>query len=155
MNRTMFMHRYVIHKTASASGLYYGQPPILEYLMENGECTQTCLAEFLHVSPASVAVSIKRMQKSGLVKKVADEGDLRCNRISITPTGKGLISDFRKECDSVDKQLFAGFSDEDIAQFRSYLERLRGNISDLASPEEAINYFSRVSEKKPKEDNAE
>ncbi|NLA76250.1 MAG: winged helix-turn-helix transcriptional regulator [Clostridiales bacterium] len=154
LSKTSLMHRYIIHRTASANGLYLGQPPILEYLKENSACTQNRLAEHLHVSPASVAVSIKRMQKAGLVEKLADEGDLRCNRISITPTGEQLIDSFRDECEKVDEKLFSGFSEEEIKHFCSYLERLQHNISDLASPEEAFRYFACGSKRNPMEDDA-
>ena len=81
--------RFTMHNMLKDSGVYFGQPPILDFLEKNGVCTQNELAKALEVSPASIAVSIKRMQKNGVVEKIADENDLRCNRISLTGKGQG------------------------------------------------------------------
>mgnify|MGYP003506704792 CR=1 FL=1 len=60
---TTLIHRHRITKSAQQAGLYYGQPMILEYIMNNNLCTQKDLAKSLHISPASVATSIKRKEK--------------------------------------------------------------------------------------------
>lgn len=84
MNRLDCYKRYAMHKMLRDSGVYFGQPPVLDYLSEHGECSQKELSDGINVSPASVAVSVKRMQKSGLITKISDENDLRCNRIALT-----------------------------------------------------------------------
>lgn len=88
MNRLDCYKRYAMHKMLRDSGVYFGQPPVLDYLSEHGECSQKELSDGINVSPASVAVSVKRMQKSGLITKISDENDLRCNRIALTENGK-------------------------------------------------------------------
>ena len=64
------LKRISTHRAASEIGLYDGQMPLLETLERDGCLTQKALADRLHVSPASVAVSIKRMQKCGIVDKM-------------------------------------------------------------------------------------
>ena len=75
------LKRISTHRAASEIGLYDGQMPLLETLERDGCLTQKALADRLHVSPASVAVSIKRMQKCGIVDKMPSEEDLRYNRV--------------------------------------------------------------------------
>ena len=122
--------RHDVHcRALKDSGVYFGQPPILELLVKNGTCTQNELARALHVSPASVAVSLKRMQKSGLVKKAADESDLRCNRVSITDLGREQIGRIHACLDEIDHTMLAGFSAEELSALGSYLDRLCANLS--------------------------
>ena len=56
-------------KDIRKDGLYAGQMPVLNYLAEHPGCTQVEMADFLQVSPASVALSTKRLQKAGYLTK--------------------------------------------------------------------------------------
>ena len=77
-------HRYRVGKAASELGLYFGQPGILEYILMNNGCTQKELAEHLHVSPASVATTLKRMEKSGFFVKGFSENYANFFKKSLT-----------------------------------------------------------------------
>lgn len=126
---TSLIHRYHITKSAQRAGLYYGQPMILEYIKENDLCTQKELADSLHISPASVATSIKRLEKSGFVKRSTDKEDVRKNRLSLTQDGLKTLTDFRSICDETDKEMFNGFSDEECELLCNYLQRLYNNLN--------------------------
>ncbi len=123
------IHRIYIHRVATENGIYFGQLPILEYVSSHGQCTQSELAETLQVSAPSIATSVKRMQKTGLLKKTVDESDLRYNRISITEKGIDLARKCRSGFDTVDARMFEGFSVEECEKFSGYLERLIANIA--------------------------
>ena len=122
--------RFIVHNCLKDSKVYFGQPPILDYLLEHGSCTQNELAAALNVSPASMAVSVKRMQKSGLVQKVNDENDMRCNKITITDFGKKQIEDIHSRLDEIDTKTFSGFSEEELCSLKSYIDRINRNLSD-------------------------
>ena len=81
------LRRVCLQKAASDSGLYFGQLPILQFIHEHPGCTQREIADKIGVTSASVALSTKRMQKSGLLTKEIDSQDLRCNRLELTETG--------------------------------------------------------------------
>lgn len=103
MNKLDCYKRYAMHKMLRDSGVYFGQPPVLDYLNEHGECSQKELSDGINVSPASVAVSVKRMQKSGLITKISDENDLRCNRIALTERASSVRNIFTVSLTSLTK----------------------------------------------------
>lgn len=121
--------RYSVHTLLRDSGIYFGQPPVLEYLKKHGTCTQNEVAKAMNVSPASMAVSIKRMQKTGLVEKVSDKTDLRCNKVSLTEKGLRCASEISARFEEMDEKIFSGFSDDELKQFNSYIERINKNLS--------------------------
>ncbi len=129
MCRVTLLHRYAISTSLSGMKLYRGQPEILEYLNEHGDCSQKELADFLGVTPASIATSLKRMSKSGFIERTSDENDRRINRLRLTEKGKETLLAAKSECDRVDKALFSGFSDEEIAGFSDMLSRIADNLS--------------------------
>lgn len=130
-----WLRNFAIHRVIKDSEVHFGQPPILVCLLENGTCTQNELAKTLNVSPASVAVSLKRLQKNGLVEKVVDETDLRCNRISLTEKGRREIEHIHKCFDEIDDALFAGFSEAELSALCGYLDRLCKNLSADIPPD--------------------
>ncbi len=125
---TSLIHRYHITKAAQKAGLYYGQPMILEYIKEHNLCTQKELADSLHISPASVATSIKRLEKSGYVQRSTDKEDVRKNRLSLTDDGLNILTEFRNICDETDKEMFKGFSEEECELLCNFLQRLYNNL---------------------------
>lgn len=129
MCRVTLLHRYAISTSLSGMKLYRGQPEILEYLNEHGDCSQRELADFLGVTPASIATSLKRMSKSGFIERTSDENDRRINRLRLTEKGKEIRLAGRDECDRVDKAMFNGFSDEEISSFTDMLSRIAENLS--------------------------
>ena len=129
ISRLHLLHRLYIQKTALQNHLYFGQPPLLEYVMDHDGCTQSDVAEFLHVSPPSVATSIKRMEKMGLIARTPDPRDARCNRLHITDEGRQLTTAFRAQFDSVDQQMFAGLSPQEIEQLIATVEHMIANLA--------------------------
>jgi DNA-binding MarR family transcriptional regulator len=137
------VHRYYIYKSVP-QGVYFGQPPILEYLSSHDSCTQRELADYLTVSPPSVAMSIKRMQRAGLVEKAADESDMRYNRIKITERGQQISEKCREEFERIDRRMFEGFSEQEIKQLYSFLNRMSNNLeADKISRKDVVELFKQ------------
>lgn len=140
-------HRYRVGKATSKLGLYFGQPGILEYITQNNGCTQKELAEHLHISPPSVATTLKRMEKSGFIVRAEDKNDTRKKHLIATEKGAIALRDFRALCDETDIQLFNGFSYEEKEQLMSYLKRLNANIADGELSREKFKKIIEESEK--------
>lgn len=156
IGRLNIIHRICVHRAAVDNGIYYGQLPILETIIEHNRCTQTELAETLQVSAPSVATSVKRMQKAGLLKKVADESDLRCNRISITEKGLEFAQHCRSAFDKVDARMFEGFSAEECKTLYGYLERLIDNVAtDEFKNKTMLSLINTITEEKQRQQEGE
>lgn len=122
------IHRCQITRSASKAGLYFGQPSMLQYIIEHDACTQKDVAEAMHISPASAAISLKRIEKSGLITRTPDEDDSRKNHLSVTEKGRDALAQFRKICDTTDKEMFKGFSQEEMDVLHGLLRRLHENL---------------------------
>lgn len=129
LNQMHLLHRIYIQKASAAHGLYKGQMPLLEFLLEHNGCTQREIAQWLQVTPPSVATSIKRLQKAGMLQKVTDSNDLRLSRITITPLGQKTVEACRTDFDQVDTRMMYGFSKEECEQLESYVQRMIDNLS--------------------------
>ncbi len=122
------VHRWRLNKAASECGLYPGQPSLIFHLMRNEECTQKELADILMVTPASVTVSVRRLEKAGIIKRHTDETDLRCNRLSLTEKGIECGKICMEALDSVNRRAYEGMSDKDKEEAERILKKMTGNL---------------------------
>lgn len=151
--RVSLLHRYRVTAALSGFKIYRGQPDILGYLLQHGDCSQKELADALGVSPASIATSLKRMSKAGFIERTADETDRRINRLKITPAGKDVFFAGKAECDKIDAAMFSGFEEKEIAVFSDMLSRIADNLSgDGISDKEAMDFIKNADNKRNGDD---
>lgn len=110
-------------------GLYFGQMPILNYISSHAGCTQIEIAEFLQVSPASIALSTKRLQKAGYLVKEVDAENLRCKRLYLSEEGARVRELCHEKMDQMDLQAFQGFSEEELCTLAELLDRVTINLT--------------------------
>lgn len=136
MRRVNRLHFCLFHQTLSQFGLGKGQPPILKYLSLNDGCTQSEIAKREHVTAATTTVMLQTMEKNGLIVRKSDEADLRIMRVYITQ--KGL--EVQKKCDeaieNLEKEIYEGFTPEEIEAFRKLLEKKCDSLERLLEMEE-------------------
>lgn len=107
-----------------------GNPAILFILRRYGDgpVTQRQIADKLGISPPTVAVSIKRMEKAGLLRKETDADDLRKNCITLTEKGKALTDESIAAEREIYHRIVEGFSPEEQETLCGYYLRMIGNM---------------------------
>lgn len=129
MMRISLMHRITIEKATIEKGLYFGQFPVLDFVTKNNGCTQAQLAQHMQVSAPSVARSVARMERAGLIERVGDENDRRCNQLSVTEKGIKTANFCRAHIEASNGKMLEGFSHEEIDVLSTYLDRIIENLS--------------------------
>lgn len=107
---------------------------ILAQAMEQADETlpsQKHLAEQLHVSPATVAQSLKSLERGGYVRKEPDPADARRNQVYITDRGRQAVNHCIRIFQSVDAQTLAGFSPQEQEQLRGFHQRMLDNLRKI------------------------
>ena len=120
-------------------GLYRGQPPILMLLYKNDGMSQKEMARALNLSPATMTVTLKRMEKAGLVLREMDEHDQRILRVHLSEKGREMCETGESRIGVVTAELLEGFTLEEQQQLNEYLGRIARNME-------------RVVEKEPEQD---
>ena len=113
-----------------------GQPMILTILSQQKNGTiesQKELARRLRVSPATVTVSLKSMERDGYVKKLSNAEDLRCKPIAITEKGRKATRLIDEVFETLDHGMYRGFSPEELDQIAALYRRMIENLDAMAS----------------------
>jgi len=112
-------------------GFAMGQLPVLMGLKHGQRLTQMELARLAQVEQPSMAQLLNRMERDGLVERVADAADKRSRLITLTPTATKRMPKAKAVMDALAEQALAGFSATEIAQLENFLVRLNGNIDRM------------------------
>lgn len=109
-------------------GIYRGQPPIMGLLYQHDGMSQKEMANALNLSPATMTVTLKRMEKAGLVRREMDEHDQRILRVHLSEQGKQMWLKSADQIRCVTEELLEGFTPEEERQMREYLFRIARNM---------------------------
>ncbi len=135
-------HRRVVEKCFSGLDIHHSQHRLLMQLARSGQIpSQRELAKDLDVSPASLAVMLKRLAAAGYIEKTGSEEDSRRNRISITPAGREIVSKSCVYFDEIEGRMFEGVEPADAAAMARCLQKMHEN---LARYEEEMNASSET-----------
>ncbi len=104
---------------------------ILFHKPPNITITQKKIADIIGITPPTVAISIKRMEKAGIVKKIQSEDDLRENCVELTEKGIMMTEKLKTTAKNTYKSIFADFEDEEIEMFLRLLSRLIQNMDTM------------------------
>ena len=86
------LHRTLIEKQVAKGSLHRTQHRLLFHIFKSEEpLSQKELAAFFEVSPAAIAVSVKKLEKGGYIKREALKDDMRFNEITVTDKGKDIL----------------------------------------------------------------
>ncbi len=126
--RVNHMRRRRVQRMTAGYELYPGQLPILEAIKRNPGSTQQDVAAQLGVTPASIALSAKRLNAAGLIEKRVDAENKRRNQLFITKQGGQAAALYRESFDALDAETFAGFSEEEQQSLCGFLDRMIENL---------------------------
>ena len=119
-----------------------GQPMILFLLKDKGRegriAAQKELSDAMHVSPATVAVSLKSLERGGYVEKLPDEADQRRKAVWLTDKGRAALAACHQIFREVDRRMFGGFTPDEMEQVRAFQLRMLHNLRG-ALPTERMN----------------
>lgn len=125
------LHRMVLERQFNKTGVYRSQHQLLMYISENPNTSQKDLAAMHHVSTATVAVSLKKLENGGYIKRVVDKQDNRFNQICITEKGKAIVEGSIAYFQKLETQMFEGFGPEELLQLQGFLDRVFQNLNGI------------------------
>lgn len=94
-----------------------GQFPILVHLWEEQGITQKALRDLIRVEQPTLANTLKRMERDGLIKRVPDEEDKRQWRIYLTQRALDIKEALQEASRSVNEIIIGGMNETEQKEF--------------------------------------
>lgn len=129
-------HRKIMQHYLDETGVYHAQHRLLMEIHRNPHISQNDIARSMDVSAATIAVSLKKLEKGGYIKREIDRGDNRLNKITITEKGNMVVEHSKQIFDTADKKVFEGFTENEKQTLFVLLQKLDANLIKM---EDEIN----------------
>ena len=107
-----------------------GHVPVLSLLMQNNVMPQRELATAIHVTPATMSGTLKRMERDGLVTRSVDEKDARVTLVRLSVRGRELCNQALEYFCGRSSILVRGFSPDEIDVLHGFVRRMWQNLED-------------------------
>ncbi|CAJ1179645.1 Transcriptional regulator SlyA [Companilactobacillus paralimentarius] len=123
-------YKNLVTKKIRPLGLYPGQDMILLELFKNNNISQNKLVTTLCVDHSTIAKSISRMTKTGLVTTSKSKKDKRITLVSLTDSGVQLAQKLQAILLEAEKTTTKGLSTEEQRLFLEMIGKISQNISN-------------------------
>ena len=123
------LHRQRAEALLIEIGLHVGQEMLLCGLWEKEGMTQTELAEYVMIQPATVTNMLQRLERVGIVERRPDTDDQRVSRVYVTKKGRDLEEAVEEQWSKLEQESFAGFSTEERVLLRHLLLQVHRNLA--------------------------
>lgn len=121
-----------LRKQIAPLGIVPGQFPILLALWEQDGLTQKALLQMIDVEQATMANTLNRMERDGLIVRKPHPDDARARNIFLTAKAQDKKNDAYAIASRINSGALSGFSEKETETFLSYLRR----IVETMKPEE-------------------
>ena len=100
------------------------------YLAKNQDkkLAQKDLAEKFSISPAAVAVTLKKLESEGYIKKTVFKEDNRINNISVTEKALHIVEKTEECAKELEEFVFKDFTDSQLQLFCECLDKMQKAI---------------------------
>ena len=130
LNRVNRIHTNKINRVLEEVNLHKGQPLMLTLLFKKDGVSQSQLVREMDISPATAGTMVKRLEKTGYLKRRRDSEDERISNVYLTEEGNKIASRLKGLQEKMDGIVFNGFSSDEKKIMRDYLNRIINNLAD-------------------------
>lgn len=126
--RTAHRQQNALRPALAELGLSTGQPKVLRCLAARGPCSQRELADRCDVDPAAICRLLDGLERGGFLQRRPSKSDRRTGEVHLTEKGRATLQRWEEHCLQFEARMLAGFSEQETAQLRDFLERAYRNV---------------------------
>ena len=149
------LRKKYISAELTKQGLFFGQHHILEFIERNPGCNQCDLSTYLKVTPASIAISTKRLEKAGFIEKRIDEDNLRQKCLYLTYKGFEACKNMKNFFNNLDQSALVDITEDEIDLLEKLMDKMIFNYAGAHVEDIDINSLITSMNNKEEENNEE
>jgi DNA-binding MarR family transcriptional regulator len=139
---TLFLEETQKH---DVTALQYG---ILTVVHSRPGIDQISVCEALGADRSTLTTVVDRLEKQGLLERVASATDRRSNALHLTPHGKRLLPEIRRAEEKMRKRIFKTLSSSEQEVFTDLMTRIIQDHAPYARMSEAVKTRARRGDSK-------
>lgn len=97
---------------------------VLFHLSKNESLTQVELVNKTHLRASTISVALQKMENEGLIKRVSNDNDKRCLKVSITDEGLRVHNKMHEYIRELDLSYTSGIDENELKITKKVLQEL-------------------------------
>lgn len=127
-NEASFLYGEFISAEMERIGMRYSYRYVLNPLMENESLTQLELVRITGQKPPTISITLRNMEREGIVERAKNGGDKRETHVSLTEKGKKMYAKVLASLEKMEKAVLKGISEKELNAMSSTVEKMKKNI---------------------------
>ena len=127
-NEIARMYKLRVRIEAENLGVKNAYRALLSTLYVKDGGTQLSLAEKTGMKAPTISITLRKMEKEGLVRRVVDENDLRKTHVYLSDKGRETTERLNEGINGINNIFVEGMSDEEVDFFIKSLERIKASM---------------------------
>lgn len=109
-------------------GMRYSYRHVMQPLIENEGLTQLELVNFTNLKAPTISITLRNMERDGIVRREKDKSDLRETHVYITDKGKKMYTKVQNAVKKAEKTMLGGITETELKALRSTLDKMSSNL---------------------------
>lgn len=126
--QTARLFMIAVQRQTKHMGISAGQVPTLLILAENPHLTQAELAQKTSVEQPTIANTLKRMERDGLLIRSADGNDKRKHRYDLSAQARAMLPDIKRALGRVLKQAQQNITPDHMQVYVKVMNQIITNL---------------------------
>lgn len=136
-NRTAKLFLLAMNRAIRPHGLTAAYVPVLYALNESAQMTQAQLSTYAGIEQPTMAATLKRMERDGLLDRTTDTQDRRKSLITLSAPGREKVAAMMEALVWINGRATQGLDSKVREEHRLRLKTMIGNLETLLAEQEA------------------
>ena len=130
VNDASFLFGRFVAKELESIGMRASYRHVIKPLMESDGLTQLELVNITKLKAPTISITLRNMERDGIVRREKNENDRRETYVYITDEGRKMHAKLLEAYDKAEKCMLSGVSDKELAVVRSVVEKMTDNLKN-------------------------
>lgn len=127
-NEAGYLYGEYLNSVMEKIGMRYSYRYILRPIMENESLTQLELSEMTGLKAPTISITLRNMERDGIVFREKKGGDMRETHVSITEEGKKLYSKVVSTIKKAERAILKGIDKSELNAMSATIEKMLKNL---------------------------
>ena len=132
INHTSFLFASAVYRELEKIGIRPSYRNIMQTLCDNKSLTQLELVKITGLKPPTISLTLRSMERDGIVSRVKNDADRRETHVAITDNGRKMYQKMIAAVEKTQKEMLNGISAKELEQMSSVLQKISDNLNSEA-----------------------
>lgn len=129
VNEASYLYGDFVCRELERIGMRYSYRHILKPLMENDGLTQLELVKITGLKAPTISISLRNMERDGIVRREKNNSDRRETYVYITDKGKKMYAKVLEALDKAERTMLKNIPTKELRAMREVLNKMIANFN--------------------------